>query len=49
METEKLIYGLIKKYNLGPGEIVHQLRALAALGQDLGSFSSTRTVTHNHL
>jgi hypothetical protein len=34
METE--IYGLTTKYNLGLGEIVHQLRALAALGERPG-------------
>ena len=43
METE--IYSLTTEYNLGLGEIVHQLRALAALGEDLGSFFWA----HNHL
>lgn len=39
----------IRKYKIGPREMVQRIRELAILPKDPGSVSSTHTTAHNHL
>jgi hypothetical protein len=39
----------VKKVQFGAGEMAQQLRALAALPEDLSSISSNHVVAHNYL